>query len=293
MAMKEFRKGTNTITNRSNESVTIYLRNISNFEPLSADEEADLARIIRNGAKREAERARKQLIEANLKFVVSVANQYSSPILELSDLISEGNIGLVRAAEDFDETKGFKFITYAVWRIRQSIQDAVDKTSTTFRLPHNHLNTLRTFRRMQNDVLQKEGRELAVGEFCDITGVDYNTMCRILGSTISTMKMDEVVKDEGRATYGDFLVSESAADSSLDSDSLHSDILDLIAHCLSERESFVVKSKMGIGCAEMSLGEIAVVMGLSHERTRQIFNNALKKLSTSPYLTSLAMHLAA
>lgn len=291
--MKEFRKGTNTITNRSNESVAIYLRDIKHFSPLSAEEEAELARIIREGKKKEAEAARKQLIEANLKFVVSVANQFHSPILELSDIISEGNLGLISAAEDFDETRGFKFITYAVWRIRQSIQEAVERTSTTFRLPHNHMNTLRMFRRMQDDVLQKEGRELAVDEFCDITGIDYTIMRRILGSTIGTMKMDDVISDEGRATYGDFLASESSADSSLDNDSLHADILYVMAHCLSDRESFIVKSKLGIGVTEMSLGEIAETMGLSHERTRQIYNNALQKLRNSPYSASLAMHLAA
>lgn len=291
--MKEFRKGTNTITNRSNESVAIYLRDIKHFSPLSAEEEAEMARIIREGKKKEAEAARKQLIEANLKFVVSVANQFHSPILELSDLISEGNVGLIGAAKDFDETKGFKFITYAVWRIRQSIQEAVERTSTTFRLPHNHMNTLRLFRRMQNDVLQKEGRELAVDEFCDITGIDYTTMRRILGSTIDTKKMDEVISDEGRATYGDFLSADNSADSNLDTDSLHMDLLDLMAHCLSAREEFVVKSRLGIDCPEISLGEIATVMGISHERTRQIYNNAMKKLRLSPFSASLTTYLAA
>lgn len=289
MAMKEFRKSTSTITNRSIESVDIYLRNISNFQPLTSDEEANLARLIRNGAKKEAEKARKQLIEANLKFVVSVANKYKSPILELSDLISEGNLALIKAAEDFDETRGFKFISFAVWRIRQAIQEAVDKTATSLRLPHNRMNALRQFRQMQEDILKKEGRNISLDEFCDITDHNYEMMRYVLDSTLNTVKTDQRINDDSDATYGDFLFSETTADSAILDESFRDAVIDAIDHSLSPREAWIVKSKFGIDSPQLSYFEIADELHISNERARQICKKALEKLSKSPRSASLAM----
>lgn len=284
--MKAFKKGVNTITNRSNESVAIYLRDIKRFSPLSAEEENTLAHIIRQGGK-EGEKARKRLLEANLKFVVSVANKYKSPILELSDLISEGNFALVKAAEDFDETRGFKFISFAVWRIRQAIQEAVDRTSTTLRLPHNRMNALRQFRQMQEDIQQKEGRNISLEEFCDITGNCYETMRDVLGSTLNTVKMDQCISDDSDTTYGDFLYAETTADSDILAESFRDAIIDAIDRSLSPRESWVVKSKFGIDGPQMSYIEIAEELRVSCERARQICVKAIKKLQDSPYTSML------
>lgn len=292
MAIREFRTSNNAITDRSKESVAIYLREISREERLSAEEEARLAHIIRKGGK-EADAARDRLIRANLRFVVSVANQYKSPVLELSDLISEGNIGLIKAAERFDDTKGFKFISYAVWWIRQSIMGAISDNSPACRLPQNQQRVLRQYRQMQQDMLQVEQRTVSVDEFCEVSGLDRDLVVRVLETANRPVNMDEQVNDDGEATYADFLSSDSASDAGLDRESLRIDIIDVLDHLLTEREKFVVKHYFGLGCKQMSLDEIAEEIGLSRERTRQLNISALSKIRQSPCASRLTMHLAA
>jgi len=292
MAIREFRTSNNAITDRSKESVAIYLREISREERLSAEEEARLAHIIRKGGK-ETDAARDRLIRANLRFVVSVANQYKSPVLELSDLISEGNIGLIKAAERFDDTKGFKFISYAVWWIRQSIMGAISDNSPACRLPQNQQRVLRQYRQMQQDMLQVEQRTVSVDEFCEVSGLDRDLVLRVLETANRPVNMDEQVNDDGETTYADFLSSDSASDAGLDRESLRIDIIDVLDHLLTEREKFVVKHYFGLGCKQMSLDEIAEEIGLSHERTRQLNISALSKIRQSPCASRLTMHLAA
>lgn len=233
------------------------------------------------------------MIRANLRFVVSVANQYKSPVLELSDLISEGNIGLIKAAERFDDTKGFKFISYAVWWIRQSIMGAISDNSPACRMPQNQQRVLRQYRQMQQDMLQVEQRTVSVDEFCEVSGLDRDLVVRVLETANRPVNMDEQVNDDGEATYADFLSSDSASDAGLDRESLRIDIIDVLDHLLTDREKFVVKHYFGLGCKQMSLDEIAEEIGLSRERTRQLNISALSKIRQSPCASRLTMHLAA
>lgn len=292
MAIREFRTSNNSITDRSKESVSIYLREISREDCLSPEEEARLAHIIRKGGEG-ADAARERLIKANLRFVVSVANQYKSPVLELSDLISEGNIGLIKAAEHFDDTKGFKFISYAVWWIRQTIMAAISDNSATCRLPQNQQKVIRQYRQMQHDIFQMEQRNVSIDEFCEVSGMDRNLVVRVLETANIPVNMDQSVSDDGEATYADFLSSDSATDAELDRESLRIDILDVIDHLLTEREKFVMKHYFGLGCKPMSLEAIAKEIGISRERTRQLKIKILSKIRQSPYASRLSTHLAA
>jgi len=290
--MREFKTHPNTITDRSKETVAMYLREISRMERITVEEEADLARAIRRGGP-DATEARDRLIKANLRFVVTVANQYKSQSLELADLISEGNIGLIKAAEMFDDTRGFKFISYAVWWIRQSIMSALVNNSSVMRLPSNQHKILRQFQQLQQDILQKEERQLTVDEFCEVSGYDYNQVARVIESSIRPMCMDERMSDDSDTTFGEMMASESACDSNLEKESLKEEIMNLFEQLLSSREAYVLKHLYGIGCAPASLDEISENLNLSRERTRQISIAAIRKIRHSVYALRLAEFLAA
>lgn len=288
--MREFKTHANTITDRSKEVVSLYLRDISHLDRISPEEEAELARIVHAGGP-DAIEARNKLIKANLRFVISVANQYASKSMELADLISEGNIGLIKAAEEFDDTRGFKFISYAVWWIRQSIMAALAKSGTVMRLPFNQQKILRQYREMQQDMLQKEERSITVDEFCEVSGYGYEQVSRILESATKPMCMDEKVGDDGDITYGELMASDSASDAALEKESLHEDMLKMFKHLLSAREAYVVSHLYGIGCSTKSLDEISDDLNLSHERTRQISNACISKIRRSSYSSQLAAYL--
>lgn len=292
MALKEFKTSKQAITDRSRESVTLYLRDLNKHQGISVEEEAELAQLIRRGGP-EALEARNRLIQANLRFVVSVAKSYQSQTLELADLISEGNIGLIKAAELFDETKGFKFISYAVWWIRQSILAAVEKASTTLRLPQNQQSILRQFHQMQADMYQKEQRPLSIDEFCEVSGQDPERVSQILSSTAKPMKMDEKVSEGSDTTFGEFLASDSVSDSSLEMESLRYDLNDLIDHVLNPKEAFIVRHHYGMGTQAQSLEDIAFQLHISRERARQLCCNAIDRIRTSPHAKKLLAYLAA
>ena len=292
MAMKEFKASKYTITDRKSDSVARYFHEVNRYKPLSSDEEAELARIIRRGSA-DAMAARERLVNANLRFVISIANTYKSTSLDFSDLISEGNIGLVKAADRFDETRGFRFISFAVWWIRQSIMAALDKSNTTLRLPNNQQKILREFRQMQKDMLQAEQRPISVDEFCEVSGYDYDSVVRVLESSAKAVKLDDCLGDDSDSTYMDFLVSDSVTDASLDKESRRHDLMRAIDMLLTEREALVLKGFYGIGCTAMSYEEMADMLNLSRERTRQIIVSAISKLRGSQYASRLKMHLAA
>lgn len=292
MAIREFRKNARTIMDRSNASVTCYFHDINRFAPLSSEEEAELVRTIREGGP-EAFWARERLIRANLKFVVSVANQYKSSLLELSDLISEGNIGLIKAVEMFDETKGFKFISYAVWWVRQSILKALADNGTFLRIPTNKQGILSQYKQMQEDMLQKEQRLITAEEFCEVSGYDYSDVVRVIDSSYSPVNMDATLSDDSEATYGDFMVSDNYTDSGLDAESLTMELDNTMKHALSPRESFVLKRLYGIGCESWPLDNIAKELNISRERIRQVAAIAQDKLRRSIYSSRLAAFSAA
>lgn len=290
--MKEFKTNLRSMIDRDDFCVAEYLRDINRYSMVSPEEEAQLAHEVKKGGT-VGERAKKRLVEANLRFVVSVANQFKQKHIELADLISEGNIGLLKAAQHFDETRGFKFISYAVWWIRQSIMAAIDNCGEVFRLPSNQQRLLQEYKRMDREMMQLEQRNLTLDEFCDVRGVDRNLMRSILDSRIAPVKMDAQMEDDSDSTYGDMIASESKTDASMDKESLHSELSEIIRHCLKEREADIVCRYFGFGCERCTFEAIAESYGLSRERTRQILLNAIVKLKQSPYSTGLVAYLAA
>jgi len=290
--MREFKSHPGTITDRSKEVVALYLRDISHMDRITVEEEADLARAIRRGGPDAAE-GRDRLVKANLRFVITVANQYKSQSLELADLISEGNIGLIKAAEMFDDTRGFKFISYAVWWIRQCIMAALANNSSTMRLPLNQQKILHLYQQMQQDILQKEERQITVDEFCEVSGYDYDLVARVVETSIKPLYIDEKMGDDTDSTFGERMASDSVCDSSLDKESLHREIHDMFEQVLSPREVYVVSHLYGIGCDPISLDEIALHLNISRERTRQISISSIKKLRHSPHASRLLTYLAA
>lgn len=289
--MREFKTHANTITDRKNESVQRYLKEVSRIERISMDEEADLARVIRRGGP-DAIEARDRLVKANLRFVVSVANQFKPSSLDLGDLISEGNLGLIKAAELFDDTKGFKFITYAVWWIRQSIMAAVASQGGTLRLPSNQQKILNRYRQFQQDILQREERAITIDEFCEVSGYDYNHVANALRASGKPMFMDECLGEDSDMTFGEMLASDSVNDAALERESLRQEIDNVFRHLLTDREAYVLKKLYGLGCEPLPLDEIALHLNISRERARQLCLLSIRKIRVSPYSSHLFEYLA-
>lgn len=292
MAIRDFRPNQNTIIDRSKKSISTYFHDIYSYQQLDADEEAELACIIRKGGK-DADIARERLIKANLRFVISVATRFKTKSLELEDLISEGNCGLIKAAEHFDETRGFKFISYAVWWIRQSIMKAITAYDNTLRIPQGQQSIYTEYCQMQKDIQQRENRSITIDEFCEVSGYNRDRVASVIGASFKPVYMDEKLKDDEDTTYGDFYASDLCADAHLDEESLRLDILDAIDGALNPREAVIVKSMSGVGRERMQLEEVAEMVDLSVERTRQVYKNALKKIRFSPLSSSLHTYLAA
>lgn len=289
--MKEL-KTVRTITDRSNPCVVSYLHDINMYSRLSPEEEAELCRLVKKGGRTGA-KAKERLIQGNLRFVISVANQCKTSKMELADLISEGNIGLVKAAELFDETRGFKFISYAVWWIRQSIMNAIENTCTTLRLPSNQQKLLRKYNDLDKVMMQQEQRHLTIDEFCDIEGIEPSRMATILSATYAPVKMDAPVADDSDTAISDTISSDYITDSILERESLSTDINEAIGSYLTKREQEIVCSFYGIGRPARSMEDIALSLGLTRERTRQICLRAQERLRTCPYASQLALYLAA
>lgn len=290
--MKEFKINTHSITERDNVVISQYLREINRMERISPEEEARLTALIKKGG-RKGENAKEQLIKANLRFVVSVANQYKKYGMELPDLISEGNIGLIKAAELFDETRGFKFISYAVWWIRQSILDALGRNGNIVRVPLNQQTLISRYHRMQHEMMQMEQRVLTIEEFAEMCGYEPERVMNILQATSKTKSVDAPVADDSEMTFLDTMSSGSSTDQSLDNESLHTDLDNLLRKVLTSTEQTVVCNYYGIGCQPQTLDHIAVMIDKSRERTRQLCVKAVDKLRQSPYSAHLIGYLAA
>lgn len=290
--MKEFKINSQSITDRDNVAISCYLRDINRIERITPDDEVRLTSLIKKGG-REGLRAKEQLIKANLRFVVSVANQYKRYGMELSDLISEGNIGLIKAAELFDETRGFKFITYAVWWIRQSIMNALAVNGSHIRIPVNQQNMVAKFHRMQNEMMQKEQRKLTIKEFAEMNGYDECVVAGIIEASARATSVDTPLADDSETTILDTMTSGSATDKDMDVESMKADIDRLMSHILSPNEIIVVRNYYGLGCHPSSLEEIASMIGKSRERTRQLWVKAIEKMRNSPYASRLCVYLAA
>lgn len=287
--MRQF-KNTKNITERSNISVNNYLKEVSRYPMATVDEEVTLAQRIRQGGK-EADKARKRLVEANLRFVISVANQYHQPNMDLSDLISEGNIGLIKAAELFDDTRGFKFISYAVWWIRQSISSAICENGRAIRLPLNQQALLNKYFILMNKTIQKDQREPTPAEFAEFADISEYKASMLIEQNYKTLSMDAPLSEDTDTSVGDFVPSRYRTDDSLDKESLHQDIAAILNHILTAKGREIILRSFGIGCKEEGLEDIGVSLGLSRERVRQIREKALRTIRRSNKIGILAQYI--
>lgn len=268
-------KITVAITSRGSEALERYLQDISKEEMVSTDEEVELAKRIRQGDKNALER----LLKANLRFVVSVAKQYQGQGLELTDLINEGNVGLINAAMKFDETRGFKFISYAVWWVRQSILQALADKSRLVRLPLNQIGYVSKVNHFYHDFMQKNNRAPSLDEVADALGMEKSKVNAALLTSGKHISMNAPLIDDEDSCLLDLLTNDDKgnADSSLISDSLKEEVHHAL-NLLPERESQVIRMYFGINTPELSLEEIGEKLNLSRERVRQIKEKALTLL---------------
>ena len=269
--MKEF-KISQSITPRESQNISRYFANISSTHPLDPDQEADLAVRIHKGDLQ----ARNELVTANLRFVVSVAKQYQNMGVPLNDLINEGNIGLIRAAERFDPTKGFKFATFAVWWIRQAILAFLADKSRMVRLPLNVTNILSRIRTAANAFEQENQRPPSADELAERTGMSVEKVEEYLGHTTNTISMDTPLSADSDATVGEMLpdLSSSAADETLIAESLRHDLQVAMSSC-SRREQDILRLYYGLDGEARSMDEIAMEYHLSRERVRQLIDGSI------------------
>ena len=271
-------KITQSITNRR-ESHTLekYFTEGRNVSMITPDEEVNLAQRIREGD----QLALEKLVKSNLRFVVSVAKQYQNRSLPLNDLINEGNLGLIKAAKKFDETKGFKFISYAVWWIRQSIMQALAEQSRIVRLPMNKSGAINQIRRAYAELEQKYEREPTEEELADILDMKPNEIRNTLGAEVKQTSMDAPFGEEESGSLLDVLENQTTGptDSQLVfNDSLKVETLRALS-TLTAREREVIMMSFGIALDNpFTLEEIGDAMGLTRERVRQIREKALQKL---------------
>nr|WP_295397542.1 RNA polymerase sigma factor RpoD/SigA [uncultured Prevotella sp.] len=281
-----------SITNRNSEALDKYLVEIGRAPMVSIEEEIELAQAIKKGG-RAGEHAKNKLVEANLRFVVSVAKQYQHQGLTLTDLIDEGNIGLIKAAERFDETRGFKFISYAVWWIRQSILQAIAEQSRIVRLPLNQVGSLNKVNHEINKFEQENLRRPSVEEIADRTGVDEEKISQSMAASGHHVSIDAPFGDDDDNAMVDVMSSgdDSRTDKQVDHESMAMELKQVLGQVLKERERQIVCACFGIGEPEKGLEEIGDKMGLTRERVRQIREKSISKLRESGYVKILMKYL--
>ena len=281
-------KITKSITNRESESLEKYLQEIGREDLITVEEEIELAQRIRNGDKAALEK----LTRANLRFVVSVAKQYQSQGLSLPDLINEGNLGLIKAAQKFDETRGFKFISYAVWWIRQSILQALAEQSRMVRLPLNQTGLQNKINKAIAQLEQENERKPSVEEIAEKLEVPIEKIAETLKISNRTLSVDAPLSDDEGSSMIDVMRSEDAphTDHTLMHESLSLEI-DRALSILNERERDIIKKFFGLGRPEMTLEEIGHELGLTRERVRQIKENAIKQLQRNSKKSLLKSYL--
>jgi len=268
-------KITKSITNRNSDSLEKYLHDIGKEELITPEEEVELAKRIKKGD----QEALEKLTKANLRFVVSVAKQYQHQGLSLPDLINEGNLGLIKAAKKFDETKGFKFISYAVWWIRQCILQALAEQSRIVRLPLNKIGALNKINKAFSQLEQEHEREPSPDEVANNLDLPEDKVASTLELSGRHLSVDAPFQDGEENSLLDVLQNHDSPDTdgNLISESLSQEI-ERTLNTLPEKESNVIRSFYGIGKKQMSLEEIGESIGISRERTRQIKEKAIKHL---------------
>ena len=268
-------KITKSITNRESASLDKYLQEIGHEELISVEEEVELAQRIRQGDRKALEK----LTKANLRFVVSVAKQYQNQGLSLPDLINEGNLGLIKAAEKFDETRGFKFISYAVWWIRQSILQAIAEQSRIVRLPLNQVGSVNKINRVLNKFEQENERRPSIDEIADKVDLPQDKIedaMKVNNRHVSVVAA--LIKKKDNSLL-DILINDDSpmADRTLVLESLRDEINRALL-TLNERERNIIEAFFGINQPEMTLEEIGDKYGLTRERVRQIKEKAIRRL---------------
>ena len=268
-------KITKSITNRESESLDKYLQEIGREKMISMEEEVELAQRIRKGDKKALEK----LTKANLRFVVSVAKQYQNQGLSLADLINEGNVGLIKAAEKFDETRGFKFISYAVWWIRQAILQAIADQSRIVRLPLNQTGAVNKINRALSKFEQENERRPNIDELSETIDLPMEKIGEAMSANTHHISVDAPFAEGEDNSLLDIMVNDDSpmADIQLVKESLQAEINSAL-RALSERERKVVEAFFGINQPEMTLEEIGEKYGLTRERVRQIKEKAIRRL---------------
>ena len=282
-------KITKSITNRDVGTLEKYLQDIAKESLISPDEEVELAQRIKEGDQQALDR----LVKANLRFVVSVAKQYQNQGLSLQDLINEGNLGLIKAAQRFDETRGFKFISYAVWWIRQSILQAVAEQARIIRLPLNQVGAVSKLKKTAAMLEQEYQRKPSTAELAKELDLPEAKVQSLMGMNMHQISTDAPLDDEDEGNFLDVYVDQdsTATDEAVENESDNNAIKHAL-NALSDKERQVINMYYGIGTSrEYSLDEIALTMGISRERTRQIRDSVLKRLKTGTNSALYQMYL--
>lgn len=291
MSMRQL-KITKSITNRESQSLEKYLQEIGKVELITPEEEVKLALRIKQGD----QTALEKLTKANLRFVVSVAKQYQNQGLTLPDLINEGNLGLIKAAQRFDETRGFKFISYAVWWIRQSILQALAEQSRIVRLPLNKVGLTNRISKAFSQLEQEFEREPTPEELATLLDLDVEEIAAALGSSTRHVSMDQPLSDGEDGTLIDVMVNHNAenTDDALAFKASLKTEIDRSLSTLTERQKEVIRFFFGIGIDHaLSLEDIGEHFNLTRERVRQIKDKAIVKLRTTSRCKLLRTYLGA
>ena len=281
-----------SITSRDDAVMNRYMKEVAKEEMITADEEAELAMRIQRHDEHSHEAVDK-LVRANLRFVISVAKQYQDLGLPLIDLINEGNLGMIRAAQGFDGSRGFKFITYAVWWIRQSILKALGDQGRIVRLPQNQVGNVTKLKNARDRFEQIHQRQPSPEELADELDMDLDKVIDIIQIDKGEISVDKTFEEGETNTLLDVMTDDDApeVDHRLIDESL-SDEISVAMNCLNERERFVLVHTFGLGGQpEMSLDEIGAAIDLSRERVRQIREKAIRQLRTDCDKTNLRSYL--
>lgn len=272
--MRSF-KISQSITDRQDASLNSYFKDVSRQPMISQEEEIELTKKIKEGN----EAAVKKLVEANLRFVISVAKQYQNKGLALVDLIQEGNLGLLEAARKFDETRGFRFISYAVWWIRQAIIKAISDQCRTIRIPANQVVYMNKINKVIEQFEQQHGRKPSIGELEELTDIDHDTICLTMSAMNRSVSLESPIRDEDASCLLDIIPNDGAV--STDAEVAKNDLskeIERILSKLSYRDRDILRMSFGIGMNPMTNEEIARRFGIGSERVRQIQHSAINYL---------------
>ena len=289
--MRQF-KITKNITRRSEEALDKYLVEISRMPMITPDQEVELAQAIHKGGKK-GQLAKDKLITSNLRFVVSVAKQYQNNGVPLIDLINEGHIGLITAADKFDETRGFKFISYAIWWIRQSILRAIAEYSNIIRRPLSQIAISNKIKSATNAFVHEHQRNPSAEELSEIISLEIDKIEKAMQAEAHVCSINAPTSDGDDSTMEDVLASSAdfATDRNVDHESMCSDLNQVLSAVLNERERIVVLQSFGIGCQERALDDIGSDMGISRERVRQIRERSIEKIRKNNWSKLLLRHV--